>query len=464
MKDKISPRSGILNCEQGSATFYLHDYDFRIMNNSPFKVPSLTAENSAKLIQTNKYFHGITHDGYDIAVYLGNRQIRPIQSVGIFHSSLYAVQIGNIKLSNWNKIDAIEFRGGTLNFLSSSQEVPFEFINDAVKPSPVKAPFTFPLKFDDSTILVEVGTAVTESYGKDRVEIVGRTQYLTLKFEKPISFGDIQFHIEKVKTLLSFMTFRQNVGFDEIILQEKTLPNGFLMASAEVYSREASSLTRKNEFKNICFDELGDFLPHLMNLLYNEETNNPFIFMNFIPETDKHWGKTTNDMVKNIVTCLECEIARLRGKNVELIEPDSKSETYLAEEKLLSALKKELRSTIKIFQQHNHSFSKKTSDMLYGTVNHMTLADADKIYFLYTKYQVFLRSIFNTFDFVPTREDIEHLVIYRNKTTHGTQEVLDSRIAATAHYLVGLIYCMILHSIGIDDNDLQKLCEKHFLY
>lgn len=34
--------------------------------------------------------------------------------------------------------------------------------------------------------------------------------------------------------------------------------------------------------------------------------------MNFIPESDKNIDHMTNNMVKNIVTCMECEIARLR--------------------------------------------------------------------------------------------------------------------------------------------------------
>lgn len=94
----------------------------------------------------------------------------------------------------------------------------------------------------------------------------------------------------------------------------------------------------------------------------------------------------------------------------------------------------------------------------------MTLADADKIHLIYPKYQNLLCNLFDDFETPPTIEDIEQLMIYRNKTTHGMQEVLNSHIATTARYLVGLIYCMILHSIGIDDNDLQNLCKKHFLY
>ena len=32
MVDEISPRSGVLDCEQGGATFYEENYKFRIMN------------------------------------------------------------------------------------------------------------------------------------------------------------------------------------------------------------------------------------------------------------------------------------------------------------------------------------------------------------------------------------------------------------------------------------------------
>ena len=62
--------------------------------------------------------------------------------------------------------------------------------------------------------------------------------------------------------------------------------------------------------------------------------------MNFIPESDKNIDHMTNNMVKNIVTCMECEIARLRKDDVTLVKSDNKSDTYLAEEKLLASLKK----------------------------------------------------------------------------------------------------------------------------
>lgn len=464
MKDNVSPRSGVLDCEQGSATFYEDNFDFRIMNSVPFKATSSSTKDFAKLAQEDKYFHGTTHDGNDIAIYCGNRIIPAIRTVANFHSNTYAIQKGNLGPCDWSKIDAIKFSGGTLNLLSASQDSPFEFVDDAVRTLPPKAPFTFSITHNNSPIQILIGECASETYGNDRIELVGRTQCLTLKFQAPISFGDVHFHIEKIRTLLSFLTFRQNVCFDEIVLQERTLPPGFLMDSAVVYSKEPPSPTEKDEFKNICFDELGDTIPFLVDLIYNEEKNNPFSFMNFIPKFDNGIGQVTNDMVKGIVTCLECEIARLKSlDNITSAIPDNKNDTYIQEEIRLQSLVKELQKVAKDFQEKNGKFSKKTNDMICGTLKHMSLADADKANLFYTKYQKLLCKLFERFKIVPTEDDIKNLIVYRNRTTHGTQDILDERIVVTALYLIGLIYCMILHSIGIDDQKLEQLCSKHFL-
>lgn len=103
MVDEISPRSGVLDCEQGGATFYEENYKFRIMNNVPFKATSSRTEDYSKLAQSNKYFHGTTHDGSDIAVYCGSRTMPPIRTVAIFSSNVYAIQKGNLETCNWKK-------------------------------------------------------------------------------------------------------------------------------------------------------------------------------------------------------------------------------------------------------------------------------------------------------------------------------------------------------------------------
>ena len=143
MVDEISPRSGVLDCEQGGATFYEENYKFRIMNNIPFKATSSRIEDYSKIAQSAKYFHGTTHSGSDIAVYCGSRTIPPIRTVANFSSSVYAIQKGNLGTCDWENIGAIEFSGGTLDSLFFPFDVPYEFVDGAVQISPPKLPFSF---------------------------------------------------------------------------------------------------------------------------------------------------------------------------------------------------------------------------------------------------------------------------------------------------------------------------------
>lgn len=370
-----------------------------------------------------------------------------------------------LKLVIGKKIDAIEFRGGTLDSLFFSIDSPYELVNGAVQLSAPKSPFCFSFDYNGSCIYVKSGNQAHETYDLNRVELIGRTRYLTLQFSEPISFGAVPFHIEKIKTLLSFMTFRQNVDFDEIALQEKTSFPPLLMDTALVYSKGSSTVTQKKAPNNICFNDLDVTLSSLIELIYCEQKNNPFSFMNFVPEDDKGLGRVTNDMVKGIVTCLECEIARLKkSDDITSAIQDNKNDTYIQEELRLQSLVKELQKVAKDFQKKNGKFSKKTNDMICGRLKYMTIADADKVCLFYVKYQKFIRKLFDKFEIVPTEDDIQNLIIYRNRTTHGTQAVLDEHIVTTALYLTGLIYCMILHSIGIDDKNLEQLCSRHFLW
>lgn len=271
------------------------------------------------------------------------------------------------------------------------------------------------------------------------------------------------------------VTFKNDDGKLEIIdgqqrlttfaLQEKTSFPPLLMDTALVYSKGSSTVTQKKAPNNICFNDLDVTLSSLIELIYCEQKNNPFSFMNFVPEDDKGLGRVTNDMVKGIVTCLECEIARLKkSDDITSAIQDNKNDTYIQEELRLQSLVKELQKVAKDFQKKNGKFSKKTNDMICGRLKYMTIADADKVCLFYVKYQKFIRKLFDKFEIVPTEDDIQNLIIYRNRTTHGTQAVLDEHIVTTALYLTGLIYCMILHSIGIDDKNLEQLCSRHFLW
>lgn len=127
--------------------------------------------------------------------------LTPFQNGDIVMANVYAIQKGNLETCNWEKIDAIEFRGGTLDALSFSPDSPYEFVGRAIQVIPPQLPLSFSFKYEGLYITVKSGNQSNETYNSTHVELIGRTRYLTLQFSEPISFGEVPVHIEKIKTL-----------------------------------------------------------------------------------------------------------------------------------------------------------------------------------------------------------------------------------------------------------------------
>lgn len=75
MRDPHAPRTGVLECEKGSASFYVDDFCFSIMNNVMKKITNRFGEtyNAANFLFTLKkqgnFLIGATNDGNSIAIY-----------------------------------------------------------------------------------------------------------------------------------------------------------------------------------------------------------------------------------------------------------------------------------------------------------------------------------------------------------------------------------------------------------
>ena len=109
---------------------------------------------------------------------------------------------------------------------------------------------------------------------------------------------------------------------------------------AQIFQEPSVTPVQKTPWHNLCFDELNDVVFSLLQLIYSNIPNNPFCFMDFLPSSPQDVGRMSTDIIHSIVTCLECELARVKTSNST---PDNKSATYLAESDKLSSLIKELK-------------------------------------------------------------------------------------------------------------------------
>ena len=409
------------------------------------------------------FLKGVTHDGHDIAIYCGSPEkfgTLEIPSYYKIRTSTYIVQCGNQASCDWSHFEAIEFRGGTLNDLFTFSASTLANCPKSIESNTDFRCLSGTISTPYGNIKVTIGKIPHEHHGPDEYSFSNRTVYLQLLFSKSIKLNEIFHHIENVNKLIFFLTSHKNIIFDEMYLLKWHDECCQVFDDAQIFQEPSVTPVQKTPWHNLCFDELNGVVFSLLQLIYSNIPNNPFCFMDFLPSSPQDVGRMSTDIIHSIVTCLECELARVKMSNST---PDNKSTTYLAESDKLSSLIKELKKTICSFEEENRPFPRKTHDTLMGVFKHLTLADADKFYLTYEKYIDILRLLFFDTSSIPNREDIENLVIHRNRTTHGTQQILDKRLCETAFYLIGLIYCMILHSLGVDDTQLKKLCQKHFL-
>ena len=98
MKDPHAPRTGVLECEKGSASFYVDDFSFCIMNNVMKKVTNRFGEtyNAANFLFTLKkqgnFLIGATNDGNSIAIYAKDCLDNCSTSKCMFRTSTYVIQ------------------------------------------------------------------------------------------------------------------------------------------------------------------------------------------------------------------------------------------------------------------------------------------------------------------------------------------------------------------------------------
>ena len=111
---------------------------------------------------------------------------------------------------------------------------------------------------------IDVSSSISEHRGIEGKTISNTDVALTIKFNKTQKLRTLFKHYNKIRDVLSFMTFRNNVDFNKIYLEKKDNDTNILMNFAEVYIRKENKLTKKKFFSNISFLDLGkSFENHL---------------------------------------------------------------------------------------------------------------------------------------------------------------------------------------------------------
>ena len=419
------------------------DFLFSFMTDSSYNffINSETSE-TVKVPVKEEFIYGKTHENHNIAIYAGNMDFEVKGSQGLY-TSAYVKGISNLSDTDISNFDGIVFNGKSLNDLFFIHGMSIDHSNNKIKYH--NDSITYDVIVNELKINISIRSLVTEECGVHGTSLNNNKVSLTLTFDKSQTLKNFFKHYHTIKEIVSFLSYRQNVGFDEIFLLDKDMDK-----IAQVFVREEFEIEPKDRFSNICFNELEDVLPNLLKLFYMEDENgNPLFSVEFLPKNNKEIKYMNNQRIRTICAALEYETH-------ELDEPTSDNGDVL--QKLIS----ETTTQVKEFRKQNIGLSNDTYNLIFENIKHWTFPIKEKLGALLDKYEEEL-SILTSSNVSIDKKSINKFIQYRNVITHSKYQIPNQDVAVTAHYMCGLIYCSLLSRMGLPKDKLKKLCQYKLL-
>lgn len=436
--------SGILQSVEGKPVLFFADRDTHEFNfaTDVAYMPG-TINHPFFLEPDDGFVYGKTHDGNNIAVYIGSEKFMVLGCDRLL-TSTYIVSASNWESEDISTFKGIRFTGHTLNSVFPSEYMR-SCENGELVIKPKAKCITHKIETKNYRMEMTINAPVAGEPGPDGFPNTNKDVTVDIMFDEDQPLFAIIDHYNRMKDLLSFMTYRNNVGFHEIHLIRNHTEYGHIVETADVYIRDELTLTDKSDRENISFHDLGECLPRLLKLFYDTEDRTPSYSLGFYPKSDQDFYTMTNSKLREICSGLECEIGFIPALNG-------------TEDPLLTNLIESVRREIKAFRKANEGLSNDTYNLIYSSVSTWSFPLAEKLIALYHIYEDEMRKV-NKSRFIICDSDIRAFVKYRNDITHGRHRILDERLAVTAHVLAGLIYCCLLSRIGMERPQILDLCK-----
>ncbi len=435
--------TGIIPAKDKSVLFSLEPKDHRICfltddKSFPDSPPMITIKTE------DGFIWGKTHDGADIAIYAGKKDFEFIQKC-TFSSNLYILSFPHIEDNNYiEEFDSIKFEGGTINSVLKRDGLGI-FKRDSAYESQ-KIEYDFDIFGEKTKILIAPYTKLEE---KEHGSVYKKyAAYIELRFSKPQRLSSLTTHFEKIQDLLSFMTYRLDVGFDSVSISRHITVDD--ETRYEYDSKLGEALFQydyipKNNTSAITFEDLSDALPELLNVLYQTKERKPTYIFGFLPDNQDKIYRMNNNKLRLLCSSIESELS---------FRKDIKTENNVLLNELISQTKK----VVEDFKKNNPDvLDGKTYSMISSSMKHWSFSLDEKICALYDIYRNEIQTL-KCCDAYIDENDIHNLVKYRNDITHGSYRVMDVEIARTAEKLMGLVYCCLLERIGMKREKIFWLC------
>lgn len=437
--------SGVLQSVEGKPVIFFADRDTHEFSFTTDTVYSPTKSNTPFFLEPEEGFvYGQTHNGYNVAVYIGSERFLVLGRQRLF-TPAYVISASNVEAQDITSFRGIRFIGHTLNSVFPPEIVRFYDEECRLVIEEKDKCIIHKILTNKYSMELTINAPETGAPGVDGLPNTNTDVMLDIMFDSVQPLSSLFDHYNRMKELLSFMTFRYNVGFRAIELIARHPELGFIIKTADVYILDEAELTTKDPRRNISFHDLGDALPGLLKLFYDTEDKKPSYSLGFYPQSDQDAHRMNDSMIRAICSGIECEIGFIPAING-------------FDNTLLNNLIEKVRQDVKAFRKENKGLSNDTYNMIFSSIGNWSFPLAEKVTALYHIYDDEMwkvnRARYRVYD-----PAIKEFVKYRNDITHGRHRVLDHKIAVTAHVLAGLVYCCLLSRIGVSRDKILELCQ-----
>ena len=419
-------------------------YEFNFYTDSIY--PHEANNGCVYLKAKDHYIFGRTHQGGNIAIYTGKNGVTVEGHQRVF-TSTYIVSASCIKPSELSEFTGIRFVGGTLNDVFPTHSFRYCYNDDVFIPENNKRHIAYKITTKQHVMNWSIKMPDDNETGRDGMPIDERNVFVDILFDAPQPLSSFSLHYNKLKELLSFLTFRYNVGFQSIAFIAQDTDNNTLVKQADVYIQEETELTSKEYYHNITLHDLGDTLPVLIGLLYDTEDRKPSYSLTFYPSNDRELYRISRTRIREVCSAIECELGFLP----ELQQPCNE---------LLNNLIDSTKSHIHSFRKVHDGLSNDTYNMIFSSIGNWSFTLAEKLIALFNLHKEEMK-ILNHFNRQISEKELRDFVKYRNHITHGTHRILDPGIAVVTHLLCGLVYCCVLRRIGLTPAKILELCQEN---
>jgi len=433
MQNENSLVDGIADVGDKKVNFYIDNHCVTFMCTDP-----------SEIRLQGLFIFGQTFGYKNIAIYKGKDDIS-FQGIKKLNTGVYIIASDNALRTQWKEFDSIEFKCGTLNQLFHCNALKKgSFDNRTIQLRQNNDSLHYEFQVNGHICELMVGSGIQERFELDGMNITNNEVHLILKFDSPQPLDSAFKYISKMTDILSVMTFRKNVGFDEIYLHH----NETNLSKMQVFLKKESAFSEKKLIDNVTFLDLGEALPKLASIIFNSEDKKSTYEIGFYPSSDKdiHW--ISNDKVRLICSALECELSFIDN-------------LCIPEENHLQELIEDVKQHIKQHQKSEQKLSRRTYDLIFSSLHNWSISAGDRIIRLFHRYEREIRALESLMhnNVHIDDEDILALIKFRNNITHGLYRIIDQNIATTAFILQGIVYCCFLSRIGMTNDEILGLCQ-----